>query len=137
MCKASGSDGVNANCRSSDYADVFVAMGGQFNDIIATQYPAQASELKADPRVVFRAANRSYSQPMGTRDGVASVQILCVNRDQWVVVSCIAGVLTVSAFHAQSATRYYAPALWGNKQSCCLAVSKVSKYMSICIARLV
>jgi len=48
---------------------------------------------------VLRVANRSLSAPHGsvTPDAAASVDILCVNGDQWVVVTCVAGTVTVSA----------------------------------------
>ena len=69
--------------------------------LIAVQCPQVAGLM--EPRVVLRAAveRPSDSSPSSSSESTAvSLQILCVNGNHWVAVSCVAGVLTVSA-HTQ------------------------------------
>ena len=46
--------------------------------------------------VLSAAANGTPSSTEDTGDAALSLQILCVNGNHWVAVSCIAGVVTVS-----------------------------------------
>ena len=95
VCKVSGSYHVDE--KDSDYGDVFTA-SGQLNDpvlLVAAACPQVSGPTQ--PRVMHRATGRQHSEPLGTQDG-ASVQLLCVNGDHWVAVSCVEGQpVTVSA----------------------------------------
>jgi len=66
-------------------------------DVSSTRQHSTTGHFPQEP--VLRVANTSLSAPHGsvTPDAAASVHILCVNGDQWVVVTCVAGTVTVSA----------------------------------------
>jgi len=69
-------------------------------DVSSTRQHSVTRQFPQEP--VLRATNRSLSAPHGsvTPDAAASVHILCVNGDQWVVVTCVAGTVTVSALRS-------------------------------------
>jgi len=67
--------------------------------LIAAQYP-QVTGLMEPADVHCAAVEGQAGTPPSTQDtgdSAVSVQILCVNGNHWVAVSCVAGVVMVSA----------------------------------------